>query len=146
MKCFYGGGSWGGGCRSDFLGGGREGVFPCTRKNAPALQCAMGVALRIEIVFNGTPQVIPFDDFSSSELHDIFRGLCREKKWHCPQDVSLVASRRVARGIGRKGFGNARAVRKLFERAVDGAKLRYRISPPVIGVFWQRCLLELACA
>lgn len=70
-------------------------------------------------------QIIPFDDFSRDELHHIWKSLCKEQKWECAEDVSLVASRRVARGIGRKGFGNARDVRRLFERAVSSAKLRF---------------------
>lgn len=36
-----------------------------------------------------------------------------------------MARRRVARGIGRPGFGNARDVRKLFERTVAEAKATY---------------------
>jgi hypothetical protein len=42
----------------------------------------------------------------------------------------MVASRRVARGVGRKGFGNARTVRKLFESAVSSAKLRFYGAAP----------------
>ena len=36
-----------------------------------------------------------------------------------------MARRRVARGIGQPGFGNARDVRKLFERTVAEAKASY---------------------
>lgn len=39
--------------------------------------------------------------------------------------MSRVTSRRLAQGHGRKGFGNASEVRKLFERVVQEAKLRY---------------------
>ncbi len=74
--------------------------------------------------------MIPFDDFSKDELHHIWRRMCKEAKWACADDVSLVASRRVARGIGRKGFGNARTVRKLFESAVSSAKLRFLAAGP----------------
>ncbi len=56
------------------------------------------------------PQEVTFEDFNADELHLIWKSLCRDQEWECTQDVSLVASRRVARGIGRKGFGNARAV------------------------------------
>ena len=48
--------------------------------------------------------------------------------WQCDDNISRVAARRVARGIGSKGFGNARSVRKAFETAVSYAKLRYAPS------------------
>ncbi|MCP5493816.1 MAG: AAA family ATPase [Leptospiraceae bacterium] len=70
-------------------------------------------------------ETIQFDDFSEDELHRIWNGLCKKYNWICDNNVSKVASRRVARGIGRKGFGNARAVRRLFEQAKTEAKRRF---------------------
>ena len=75
---------------------------------------------------------IQFDDFTVDQLENIWNDLCAEKGWkqekkhnEAKSKVSLVASRRVARGMGTKTFGNARSVRKLFESAVSQAKLRY---------------------
>jgi hypothetical protein len=70
-------------------------------------------------------QTIPFDDFTLPQLELIWRRLCEQSGWACSDQVAQVASRRVGRGIGRKGFGNARSVRTLFETAVREAKLRY---------------------
>ena len=53
-----------------------------------------------------------------------------------PEQVTNVARRRVARALGRPGFGNARDVRKLFERTVAEAKATYDPSsgqdPPTL--------------
>ncbi|GMI29918.1 hypothetical protein TrRE_jg11741, partial [Triparma retinervis] len=65
---------------------------------------------------------IDFEDFTQQELADIFRGLCDDHD--CPPDsenVVAVAARQVARGRGRRGFGNAGAVRVLFEKAYGRA-------------------------
>ena len=73
---------------------------------------------------------IEFEDFSQSQMADIWRHLCRTTGWECSEEVCVIASRRVARGIGHKGFGNARAVRNLFHRAVSNAKQRFLTAPP----------------
>jgi hypothetical protein len=70
-------------------------------------------------------QVVPFEDFSREELGSIWRGFCKDKEWRCEEDVCDVVSRRLARGIGRRGFGNARDVRNLFQRTVSIAKMRF---------------------
>lgn len=48
--------------------------------------------------------------------------------WRLPPrgapDVARLAARRVARGAGQAGFGNARAMRGLFEGALDNANAR----------------------
>ena len=58
-----------------------------------------------------------FDDFTEPQLRLIWDGLLAKHDWVADDDVCAVAARRVARGMGRKGFSNARAVRKLWERA-----------------------------
>ena len=63
-------------------------------------------------------QQITFEDYTEKELADIFRQMCTKMKWPPgSEDVVNVAARRVARGRGRKAFGNAGAVRVLFEAA-----------------------------
>ena len=76
-------------------------------------------------------QTIHFEDFTEDQLAEIWRKNCREKKYQCGEDVTKVASRRVARGIGRKGFGNARDVRKLFETSISYSKTRYGLQDKV---------------
>ncbi len=39
-------------------------------------------------------------------------------------DVATLAARRLVRGAGQMGFGNARAVKVLFERALRNANVR----------------------
>ena len=60
----------------------------------------------------------------------MWNSICKQKQWKCAADVSRVATRRVARGVGRKGFGNARTLRKHFEQAMSSAKLRYLDARP----------------
>ncbi|CAM9145812.1 unnamed protein product, partial [Ectocarpus fasciculatus] len=59
-----------------------------------------------------------FDDYTESELAAILKQLCTSHKWP-PSDENVidVAARRVSRGRGHKAFGNAGAVRVLFEKA-----------------------------
>ena len=80
------------------------------------------------------PIEIIFDDFSENELLEIWEHELEksseknetsgavEQGW-IVQDrmVSVVAARRIARGIGRKGHGNAAAVLSLFEKAKEAA-------------------------
>ena len=73
------------------------------------------------------PIEIKFDDYSEDELKAIFVARTQEMRWHLEtEEVAMVAARRLARGIGRKGFGNARDVRNLFERAQKRAQRRLR--------------------
>ena len=60
-------------------------------------------------------QTIPFEDFTEDELRQTWRSKCESSQWRCDDNVCTVASRRLARGIGRKGFSNAREVRSMFE-------------------------------
>jgi hypothetical protein len=68
---------------------------------------------------------IPFDDFSESDLLLKWRSLCEEHDVQCDDKISVIAARRLARGMGRKGFGNARDARKLFQDAVSASDHRY---------------------
>jgi MoxR-like ATPase len=61
---------------------------------------------------------VSFEDYTEPELAAIFQQMCDNRKWPpSGPDVVSVAARRVARGRGRKAFGNAGAVRVLFEAA-----------------------------
>ena len=70
-------------------------------------------------------QDVIFDDFNEQQLREIWESRCKKQAWVPAKDVSKVAARRIARGIGGKNFGNARSVRKLFETAVRYAKVDY---------------------
>lgn len=66
-----------------------------------------------------------FDDFNECELAAIFQAMCTKHNWQPGTlDVVNVAARRVARGRDIKGFGNAGAVRTLFETAYRRALTR----------------------
>ena len=79
-----------------------------------------------------------FDDFDIDSLREIWDGMLKKynpnnEGWRVESDnVSKIAILRVARGIGRKGFGNARAVRNLFERSINFAQVRGASSPPTL--------------
>jgi Cdc6-like AAA superfamily ATPase len=79
-------------------------------------------------------QSVQFDDFSEAQLGQIWRSMGVEQGWRVGDDVSRVAAARIARGRGRKGFGNARTVRQLFERAIGEAKHRYAGGEPTMVV------------
>lgn len=70
-------------------------------------------------------ELITFDDFTEEDLLLEWKKKCSDDKWKCPAQIANVAARRLARGIGRKGFGNARELRQLYEKAVSEAKLRF---------------------
>ena len=67
-------------------------------------------------------QNVHFEDFDVKQLADIWdTSMCKKQGWKSEEKVTNIAAARVARGIGKKGFGNARTVRKLFERTVSEA-------------------------
>ena len=76
---------------------------------------------------------VKFEDFSEKELRAIFVDLVANRQWtlHAPR-VANVAARRLARGRGTRGFGNARDVRSLFERSYDRALSRSAGADPVL--------------
>jgi hypothetical protein len=53
-------------------------------------------------------QMVQFEDFDEDSLLRIFKGYLGDK-WKCEEKVAMVAVRRLAKRIGSKGFGNARA-------------------------------------
>jgi AAA+ superfamily predicted ATPase len=79
-------------------------------------------------------QTVQFDDFSEDQLGQIWRSMGVEQGWSIDDAVSRVAAARIARGRGRKGFGNARSVRQMFERAIGEAKHRYTGGKPTMIV------------
>jgi SpoVK/Ycf46/Vps4 family AAA+-type ATPase len=76
-----------------------------------------------------------FEDYTKSELADILLQLCMESDWP-PSDPSViaVAAHRISRGRGHKAFGNARDVRKLFEKAYTRALARDRHAKTITMV------------
>ncbi|KAL4165528.1 hypothetical protein KRP22_014238 [Phytophthora ramorum] len=69
-------------------------------------------------------QEVTFEDFDAHDLEVVWDGLARDRGWDYEEEIVKVACRRLAKAAGRKGFGNARAVRKLFEQAVKEAMAR----------------------
>ena len=65
-----------------------------------------------------------FDDFSEQQLCRIFRSVVKGRNFvlqshhSCGTNISLAACRQLGRGMGQKGFGNARAVRSYVDSAV----------------------------
>ncbi|KAG3108559.1 hypothetical protein PI125_g11727 [Phytophthora idaei] len=58
------------------------------------------------------------------DLEIVWDGLAQDRGWEYEKAIAKVACRRLAKAAGRKGFGNARAVRKLFEQVVKEAIAR----------------------
>ena len=65
-----------------------------------------------------------FEDFSKSQLTSIWNGLLQKFEWKEQDGVSRIAINRIAKGINKKGFGNARDVRNMFEKATEEAQMR----------------------
>ena len=76
------------------------------------------------------PHTIVFDDFTESQLSDLFKKLVSDRGWTLDSDlVSGVAGKRLARRCGKKGFGNARDCRTAVESALSRALLRPAFDP-----------------
>jgi hypothetical protein len=76
------------------------------------------------------PHTIVFDDFTETQLADLFRKLVSDKGWALEDDrVAAVAGKRLARRCGKKGFGNARDCRTAVESALSRALLRPALAP-----------------
>ncbi|KAG1712488.1 hypothetical protein DVH05_000232 [Phytophthora capsici] len=67
---------------------------------------------------------VMFEDFDAQDLEVIWDGMAKDRGWKYEKTIAKVAMRRLAKSAGRKGFGNARAVRKLFEGAMKQAMAR----------------------
>lgn len=75
-----------------------------------------GIKSRFEEIF--------FDDFDEADLRVVWDGLLTDREWVAEDKCGVIACRRLARGAGIKGFGNARAVRRLVEQATQAAMAR----------------------
>lgn len=67
---------------------------------------------------------ILFEDFDEDELSEIWQEMREARKWNEEENVSKVLIRRLVKSSGRKGFGNAREVRKQLESAIKVALSR----------------------
>ncbi len=65
-----------------------------------------------------------FEDFDEKELSTIWTASRIKKKWEEENGVCDVAVRKLMKKSGRKGFGNAREVRRLLESATQKALAR----------------------
>jgi hypothetical protein len=57
-------------------------------------------------------ELINFDDFDEEELKTIWNEEIKSRHFECDECVTSVVASRLVKSAGRKGFGNARAVRK----------------------------------
>ncbi|RMX65665.1 hypothetical protein KXD40_008073 [Peronospora effusa] len=67
---------------------------------------------------------VVFEDLDAQDLETVWDGIAQDRGWKYEKAIAKVACRRLAKAAGRKGFGNARAVRKLFDQAVKEAMAR----------------------
>eukprot|EP00392_Amoebophrya_sp_AT5.2_P006759 g6771.t1 len=68
---------------------------------------------------------VVFEDFDFDELLQVWNHLRKERKWReADERLGKVVVRRLAKMRGRKGFGNARDVRKKLEEATSRAMAR----------------------
>lgn len=68
---------------------------------------------------------IEFPDFNAAQLREIWEFFLHNKKWRLDDsDVAAVAVRRVARGAGKPGLGNAHDVHKAFPAGGRRAEAR----------------------
>lgn len=65
-----------------------------------------------------------FEDFDEVELSKIWTDMRTKKQWCEDQHVCSVAVKRIAKMSGKKGFGNAREVRRRLEDATRSAMAR----------------------
>ncbi|KAI9318848.1 hypothetical protein DFJ73DRAFT_769718 [Zopfochytrium polystomum] len=72
---------------------------------------------------------IPFEDFDQDELETIWKSQLDEKGWTADPLISGIVARDLIKGAKRKGFGNARAVRSLIERATKAAMAENDFDP-----------------
>ena len=75
---------------------------------------------------------VVLDDFTVEELNDVWSlELRRRKGWtQESEEIGRVVARRLARRSGTKGFGNAREVRREFERVAQKSLARRAHGPP----------------
>lgn len=64
---------------------------------------------------------IVFEDYDEAELKILWQSIIEEKKWFADDSVANIVCKRLARQANKKGFGNARAVRRMAENAISAA-------------------------
>ena len=67
---------------------------------------------------------VMFEDFDDDELAKIWTDMRVEMRWTESHDVCSVVVKRVMRTAGKKGFGNARAIRNRLGNATKAAMSR----------------------
>jgi Cdc6-like AAA superfamily ATPase len=67
---------------------------------------------------------IRFDDFTESELADIWTQMRESMGWKEDEKVTAVVVKRLSKRSGKRGFGNAREVRSLLESSIKVAMTR----------------------
>ena len=80
--------------------------LPQSKKTGLTLSCSFKIGLKSRF------ELINFEDFDEDELKTIWRDEISKRKFECDDQITAVMARRLAKSSGRKGFGNARAVRK----------------------------------
>ena len=73
---------------------------------------------------------VVFEDYNRQELRQIFLQMVHNAHWRLEDEdkVADVVASRVARGRNMPGFGNARDVQRMFERAYTNALIRTSAS------------------
>jgi replication-associated recombination protein RarA len=63
-----------------------------------------------------------FEDFDPDELKTIWLETLNRRSWSCDATVTSVVTQKLSKMIGKKGFGNARAVvrevKLIFEESI----------------------------
>lgn len=67
---------------------------------------------------------VTFDDFDEDELALTWTGMRSKKKWLEEEGVTRVVVKRLTKLAGKKGFGNAREVRRRLEKSTQEAMAR----------------------
>jgi AAA+ superfamily predicted ATPase len=64
---------------------------------------------------------IIFDDFDERDLIEIFDQMVVAKRWTADNRISRMVAKKLSLSANKKGFGNARALRKIFEESAQKA-------------------------
>lgn len=62
---------------------------------------------------------VTFEDFSESELASIWNRMLDSKNWDADERLAGFVAKKLSLGANKRGFGNARAVRNIFEAATQ---------------------------
>ncbi|KAJ9456884.1 Protein cfxQ-like protein [Diplonema papillatum] len=78
-------------------------------------------------------QFVKFDDFTDAELSKVWQAILKERHWREGHPkMTDVVMRRLAKQRGKRGFGNARAVRQKVEEATARATERDDFDPSLL--------------